>query len=139
MAMALNIRCYVNLEQEMNSMQRILSVATTTPTERDTQMDLSLPEGCSQEEPLEGSGLAVHHASHLPPVLKRISFSIALNTRVDVIGRTGVGKLSLVLALFRFLEACHGQISIDGIGISRVPVARLRNRLAITPQYPFLF
>lgn len=102
-------------------------------------LDLSLPEGCSQEEPLEGTGLVVHHASHLPRVLKRISFSIARNSRVDVIGRTGVGKLSLVLAVFRFLEPCHGQISIDGIGISRVPVARLRNRLAIIPQYPVLF
>ncbi|SPB44963.1 putative integral membrane protein [Aspergillus niger] len=139
MAMALNIRCYVNLEQEMNSMQRILSFATTTPTERDTQMDLSLPEAFSQEEPLEFSGLVVHHASHLPPVLKRISFSIALNTRVDAIDRTGVGKSSLLLALFRFLEACHGQISIDGIGTSQVPVARLRNRLAIIPQYLVLF
>jgi len=42
------------------------------------------------------------------------------NQRVGVVGRTGAGKSSLTLALFRFLEAREGRIWIDGIDVSKI-------------------
>jgi ABC-type multidrug transport system fused ATPase/permease subunit len=81
----------------------------------------------------------VSYAPDLPPVLKGLTFSINRNERVGVVGRTGAGKSSLTLALFRFLEARSGSVFIDGLDISKIKLHDLRSRLAIIPQDPVLF
>ena len=71
--------------------------------------------------------------------MKGISFNIRAGHRVGVVGRTGAGKSSLTLALFRLIEAVDGAIKIDGIDISRIGLHDLRSRLTIIPQDPALF
>lgn len=88
---------------------------------------------------LEVNDLVVGYAPDLPPVLKGLSFSVSPNERIGIVGRTGAGKSSLTLALFRFLEASEGSIHIDGIDISKISLYDLRSRLAIIPQDPVLF
>ena len=67
-------------------------------------------------------------------MLKGLTFSVNRNERIGVVGRTGAGKSSLTLALFRFLEARSGTIHIDGQDISKIKLHDLRSRLAIIPQ-----
>merc|ERR1712187_171249 len=67
-------------------------------------------------------------------VLKKVSFDIPAGDRVGICGRTGSGKSSLMLALFRIVESAAGSIEIDGIDIASVGLDRLRNSIAIIPQ-----
>jgi ATP-binding cassette subfamily C (CFTR/MRP) protein 1 len=71
--------------------------------------------------------------------LKEISFKVNPGERVGVVGRTGAGKSSLTLALFRIIEAVEGSIYIDDIEISKLGLYDLRSRLTIIPQDPVLF
>ena len=73
------------------------------------------------------------------PVLKGLSFRVNSNERIGIVGRTGAGKSSLALTLFRFLEISTGRILIDGIDILSLRLSVLRSRLAIIPQDSVLF
>jgi len=75
----------------------------------------------------------------LPLVLKDLSFAIEAEQKVGIVGRTGAGKSSVTLTLFRIIELDQGQICIDGIDISTLGLHCLRNKLTIIPQDPVLF
>lgn len=53
---------------------------------------------------------------------------------MGIVGRTGAGKSSLALGIFRILEAAEGKIVIDGINIASLGLHDLRSRLTIIPQ-----
>jgi ATP-binding cassette subfamily C (CFTR/MRP) protein 4 len=83
--------------------------------------------------------LAVRYRSTLPLCLDGSSFAIGAGERVGVVGRTGSGKSSMVLALLRLLEIENGSIEVDGVNISSIGLHRLRTAIAVIPQTPFLF
>ncbi|OXA43509.1 multidrug resistance-associated protein 1 [Folsomia candida] len=72
-------------------------------------------------------------------VLRNVSFSIQPGEKVGIVGRTGAGKSSLTLALFRIIEPAGGSISIDGEDIGRLGLHDVRGRITIIPQDPVLF
>ncbi|XP_069944054.1 ATP-binding cassette sub-family C member 3-like isoform X2 [Cherax quadricarinatus] len=72
-------------------------------------------------------------------VLKGISCSFKPAEKVGIVGRTGAGKSSLTLALFRLIEAAGGYIDIDGINIAKIGLHDLRGHISIIPQDPVLF
>ncbi|KAJ6187247.1 ABC transporter family protein, partial [Penicillium mononematosum] len=136
-SMSLTVRRYAGLELSMNSVERILeySEVPTEPIHSGDNVPTLWPShGCVQV-----SKLSVSYAADLPPALHDISFSINSAERIGVVGRTGSGKSSLILALFRFLEASEGSIVIDGLDISILNLQQLRARLAIVPQNPAVF
>ncbi|KAE8316056.1 P-loop containing nucleoside triphosphate hydrolase protein [Aspergillus transmontanensis] len=135
-AMTPCIRSYTNVELGMNAVDRVLEYSDIEPEIYD---GIDPPAAWPTNGRVEVTDLTVKYAPSLPPVLRGLNFVVEGSQRIGIVGRTGAGKSSLALALFRFLEASEGQILIDGIDISKVKLAHLRSRLAIIPQNPVLF
>uniref|UniRef100_A0A158PAR8 ABC transporter domain-containing protein n=1 Tax=Angiostrongylus cantonensis TaxID=6313 RepID=A0A158PAR8_ANGCA len=72
-------------------------------------------------------------------VIKDVTVHISPVEKIGLVGRTGSGKSSLVLALFRIIEPASGKILIDGVDITTIGLHDLRERLTIIPQDPVLF
>lgn len=135
-AIVMVLRQYASVELDMNSTERVIEYSNIR-TEDQEGMDA--PASWPTEGKVEVNDLVVGYGPDLPPVLDGLSFTMEKNQRVGVVGRSGAGKSSLALALFRFLEARRGHIHIDGVDVSKVKLHDLRSRLAIIPQDPVLF
>ncbi|KAK3352219.1 ABC transporter [Lasiosphaeria hispida] len=135
-AVLMSVRASSMLELEMNAVERVIEYSEI---ETESLGGEKPPAAWPTQGRLEVNDLIVGYAPHLPPVLKSLSFQINPAERIGVVGRTGAGKSSLTLALFRFIEPRSGSIYIDGLDISKINLSDLRSRLAIIPQDPVLF
>lgn len=75
----------------------------------------------------------------LPNALDGVTFRVEPGEKLGIVGRTGSGKSSLFLVLFRLLEPNAGRVLLDNVDTSQLELAELRSQLAVIPQEPFLF
>jgi len=73
------------------------------------------------------------------PILKNINFTIEPGQRVAIVGRSGSGKSTIGRLLFRFYDACGGQILLDDQDIKDVSQDSLRSKIGVVPQDTVLF
>ena len=81
---------------------------------------------------------SVKYRPNTPLVLKNLNFEIKPMEKIGVVGRTGSGKSTLCLCLFRILEATEGKITIDDVDISTINLEKLRESITVIPQEPTL-
>ncbi|KAF1957365.1 hypothetical protein CC80DRAFT_42988 [Byssothecium circinans] len=133
------VRQTVDVETNIVAVERVLEYAAL-PSEA--------PEIISKNRPPiswpSQGGVSFHNYSTryregLDLVLKNINLDIKPHEKVGVVGRTGAGKSSLTLALFRIIEPAEGNVSIDNLNTSTIGLLDLRRRLAIIPQDAALF
>ena len=74
-----------------------------------------------------------------PLVLNNISINLHHGEKVGIVGRTGCGKSTLCLSLFRLIEPTSGNIYIDNVDITSIGLKYLREIITIIPQDQFLF
>ncbi|KAI6251523.1 ABC transporter [Erysiphe necator] len=133
------VRLYATNEQNMNSVERIKEYLEVEQ-EADLRIGGMKP---TTNWPTKGSVEFVNYTTKyrpdLDPVLTNLSFKINPGEKVGIVGRSGAGKSSLALALFRGLEAEQGKILVDDIDISHVSLQDLRESITIVPQDPTLF
>jgi ABC-type multidrug transport system fused ATPase/permease subunit len=102
------------------------------PVERAAVVESNRPAAdWPQRGALAFRDVAARYRPELEPVLRGVSFEVAGGERVGICGRTGSGKSSLMLALFRILELERGSVEIDGVDIADLGLDDLRSRLAI--------
>ncbi|CAK5075179.1 unnamed protein product [Meloidogyne enterolobii] len=88
---------------------------------------------------LQFKDVCLRYRNELDLVLNNVSFDVRAGEKVGIVGRTGAGKSSLTLALFRIVDPCSGKILINGIDICTLGLHDLRSSLTIIPQDPVLF
>ncbi|KAI1952946.1 ATP-binding cassette glutathione S-conjugate transporter ycf1 [Ophidiomyces ophidiicola] len=133
------VRQTVEVETNIVSVERVLEYASL-PSEAP---DVIFKHRPALSWPSQGGVSFERYSTRYRPgldlVLKDVSLNIKLHEKIGVVGRTGAGKSSLTLALFRIIEAAEGRICIDGLNISSIGLFDLRGRLAIIPQDAALF
>ena len=92
-----------------------------------------------QEGRIVFKDFGLRYRPELSFALQNINLTIKPNQKIGFVGRTGAGKSSFIMALFRIVNAAQGQILIDGVDISTISLSRLRESLAIIPQDAALF
>lgn len=129
-------------ESDFNSVERVveyLKPDTEAAHETPKEVAQKLPEGWPAKGELEVVKLQMRYREGLPLVLKGISFHVSGGEKVGVVGRTGSGKSSLFMVLFRMVEPTGGTVSIDGVDTAKLGLSLLRSSMSIIPQDPFMF
>ncbi|KAF0315816.1 ABC multidrug transporter [Colletotrichum asianum] len=98
-----------------------------------------LPPNWPSEGRLEINNVTASYSPDTRPVLQDVSLTLQPGDKAAICGRTGSGKSTLTLTIFKLLGLDSGSIVIDGIDISQVPSNVLRRRLIAIPQEPLLF
>uniref|UniRef100_A0A672I5U6 ATP-binding cassette sub-family C member 5 n=1 Tax=Salarias fasciatus TaxID=181472 RepID=A0A672I5U6_SALFA len=135
------VRLLTETEARFTSVERINHYIKSLGSEAPRQS----PEGSApapswpQEGKITFQDVKMCYRDDLPLVLKSLSFTIHPEETIGIVGRTGSGKSSLGVALFRLVELTGGSITIDGINIAQIGLDDLRSKLAIIPQEPVLF
>ncbi|KAG0026069.1 hypothetical protein BGZ82_009678 [Podila clonocystis] len=130
---------YCQLEISIISVERIREYSQLTSEARDVIPDSKTDESWPQQGKIEFQNYSARYREGHHLVLKNIDLTIHAGERIGIVGRTGAGKSSVAMALFRIIEALEGKIVIDGIDISTLGLNQLRSSLAIIPQEPLLF
>ena len=137
------VRTMNELEVELNSFQRMREYAEIEPEEdlkdkKQTRND-AIPAAWPTSGRVEFQNVTARYHPEGADVLHNISFTARPGERIGIVGRTGSGKSTLGLSLLRFVDLFGGQIAIDGIDISKIPLNRLRTSVTLIPQEPVLF
>ncbi|XP_046577414.1 multidrug resistance-associated protein 1-like [Haliotis rubra] len=138
-----NLNWLVHLVSEVET--QLVSVERVKEyTDIDSEPPWNIPERRPCHDwPDEGvvkfTDYSTRYRDGLDLVLDGITCTVHSREKVGIVGRTGAGKSSLTLSLFRLIEAAGGDINIDGVDISTLGLHDLRNKLTILPQDPSLF
>ncbi|KAF2669154.1 multidrug resistance-associated protein 1 [Microthyrium microscopicum] len=133
------VRQTVEVETNIVSVERVLEYASLPPEAPEIISKKRPPISWPAHGAVEFHNYSTRYRPELDLVLKDISLSFKPREKIGVVGRTGAGKSSLTLALFRIIEAAEGNISIDDLDTSKIGLRDLRSRLAIIPQDAALF
>ncbi|KRF85630.1 multidrug resistance-associated protein 1 isoform X15 [Drosophila virilis] len=134
------VRMSSDIETNIVSVERIKEYGETKQEAAwELEEDKKKPKNWPEDGRVEFKDFQVRYREGLELVLRGVSFNISGGQKVGIVGRTGAGKSSLTLALFRIIESAGGKILIDGIDIATMGLHMLRSRLTIIPQDPVLF
>ena len=143
------ITSWTQLETSLGAISRLKAFESTTPQETEKLGTCDPPSSWPSSgqvtlQNMTASYTMTQDSSSSEPitddqlVLRNLSLTIPSGQKVAICGRTGSGKSSLLLTLFRLLSHT-GTSTIDGIDTTLIPHDTLRARLIAVPQEPIIF
>ncbi|KAF8985597.1 hypothetical protein BGZ46_003292 [Entomortierella lignicola] len=133
------VRQYTEIESNIVSVERLQEYVELKPEAPEIIEDNRPTEDWPAEGRVEFVDYETRYRPGLELVLRGVNCSIRPHEKIGICGRTGAGKSSLTLSLFRIIEAVSGQILVDGKDISKLGLYDVRSRFSIIPQDPVLF
>jgi len=132
----ISIGWVVNLiQQGAASMNRIEQIISKLPSIRDEEAGLREISSIGGE--IEFRNVSLTIGSH--KILKNINLKVPAGSTLGIIGPTGSGKSMLVSLIPRLWDPTEGEILIDGINITQIPLKVLRKNIGFVTQDTFLF
>jgi ABC-type multidrug transport system fused ATPase/permease subunit len=128
------VRLYASNEQNMNSVERIKEYLDVEQEAALIIPDSRPPSNWPTKGSVEFIRYSTRYRKDFDLVLKSLTFKILPGEKVGVVGRTGAGKSSMALALFRALEAEEGNILVDDVDIGLIGLQDLRENIVMVPQ-----
>lgn len=127
----------VNLFQRgAASMARINAIRDTTPRITEHPQATPLPEVRGE---IEFRDVSFRYPGTERWVLRDVSFTIPAGATAALVGPTGSGKSTVVALLTRRFDPDRGEVRIDGVPLTRLPLAQLRDAMGVVPQEAFVF
>uniref|UniRef100_A0A1I7U0H1 ABC transmembrane type-1 domain-containing protein n=1 Tax=Caenorhabditis tropicalis TaxID=1561998 RepID=A0A1I7U0H1_9PELO len=134
------VRQITKLETNIVSVERVKEYAETeTEAEWKSEPGREPPQNWPSEGRIIMNNYSARYRAGLNLVVKQLNVEIKPHEKIGIVGRTGAGKSSVTLSLFRIIEAAEGQIIVDGINLAEIGLHDLRSNLTIIPQDPVLF
>ncbi|CAL7947692.1 unnamed protein product [Xylocopa violacea] len=125
-------------EMYLGSVARI-SAYRYAPVEHFQQDGSQVPDKWPSKGGIIFDNVSLRYDSQREPVISNLTLKIPAGQKIGICGRTGSGKSSTVMALFRLLDITQGSISIDGLDVRQAPLEVLRSRLSAIPQDVIMF
>ncbi|CAD5219876.1 unnamed protein product [Bursaphelenchus okinawaensis] len=132
------VRQISKLETNIVSVERVKEYSETPP-EAQWVTDKTPPPGWPRTGSIEFKDYSTRYRPGLDLVVKGINVKIESGQKIGIVGRTGAGKSSVTLALFRMIEPVSGKIIIDNVDVCELGLHDLRSNITIIPQDPVLF
>ncbi|KAL9602458.1 MAG: hypothetical protein Q9179_002540 [Wetmoreana sp. 5 TL-2023] len=131
------LQYWTMLETHIGAVSRVRNFSLTVASENGPKENASPPTDWPAHGAIDFYGVDASYDG-ARNVLKGLTLSIQAGEKIGICGRTGSGKSSLVMAIFRMIELKAGSITIDGVDISTIPRKEARSRIIGLPQDVFL-
>ena len=132
------VKMLAQTEAQMNAVERIKEYVDVVEPEPPMITDVRPPPGWPSEGRIEMKNAKLRYRDG-PLVMKGVNLSVNPHEKIGIVGRTGAGKSTMMIALFRITDLCEGSIEIDGIDLAKLGLEDVRRALCIIPQDPVLF
>ncbi|KAI9143119.1 ABC transporter type 1, transmembrane domain-containing protein [Paraphysoderma sedebokerense] len=125
------IRQSIEVEIMFIAVERMLEYSRL-PSEAPEHTDYPIPPNWPSAGEIVFHNVGLTYPFTNAPVLKNVSLKVNPGEKIGIVGRTGSGKSSLLLTLFRLFEPT-GEILIDGVDTKKLGLKDLRSKMSIIP------